>query len=75
MVQILPIAEGNAVRFSGESELFAAKRILHPQQGTNAMPLGTILLILLVLVLIGALLGAIAAPGDTALPGFSESFS
>jgi hypothetical protein len=31
------------------------KEIPPPQQGTNAMPLGTILLILLVLVLIGAL--------------------
>ena len=40
------------------------------------MPLGTILLILLVLVLIGLFLpGAIAAPGDTDLPEFSVSFS
>jgi uncharacterized protein DUF3309 len=54
MVQILAIA-GECCSFSGESELFAAKRIPPPQQGTNAMPLGTILLILLVLVLIGAL--------------------
>ena len=36
-------------------ELFAAKRIAPPLQERNTMPLGTILLILLVLVLIGAL--------------------
>jgi hypothetical protein len=41
--------------FCGPSELFAAKRLPLSSTRKQTMPLGTILLILLVLVLIGAL--------------------
>jgi len=46
---------GNAVRFSESRNYLRRREFLPPQQGRNTMPLGTILLILLVLVLIGAL--------------------
>jgi len=46
---------GSAVRFSESRNYLRQREFLPSQQGRNTMPLGTILLILLVLVLIGAL--------------------
>ena len=46
---------GSAVRFSESRNYLRQREFLPSQQGRNTMPLGTILLVLLVLVLIGAL--------------------
>ena len=48
-------AHGRGCSFSGSQNYLQRGEFLPPQQGRNTMPLGTILLILLVLVLIGAL--------------------
>ena len=49
------VAEGMLFVFRRVGTICGEGEFLPPQQGRNTMPLGTILLILLVLVLIGAL--------------------
>ena len=49
------VAEGMLFVFRRVRNYLRRREFLPPQQGRNTMPLGTILLILLVLVLIGAL--------------------
>jgi hypothetical protein len=51
----MPIAEGMLLVFRASRNYLQRREFLPPQQGRKTMPLGTILLVLLVLVLIGAL--------------------
>jgi hypothetical protein len=51
----MPVAEGMLFVFLAGRNYLQRREFLPPEQGRKTMPLGTILLILLVLVLIGAL--------------------